>query len=147
MAVRRYRIFWNLLSKDPPGGVAVTADIPDAWTDDLDPTGSTELTVPGLGMFSKPTITAIAAAGDSDAARVEWALKQNFGDSLASAERVDRDGGRVWAVATRPNGQLLARMIVPAGRGVVVAGVLLAPAEASKLAEIERVLETIRAGE
>jgi hypothetical protein len=145
MAKRTYHIIWNVMTKEPAGGVPVTAEIPDAWTAEVDPTGSPSFAVPGLGGFTRPAITAVPATGADDAARIEAVAKLQFGDDLAAARREPRAGGRSWIVSTRASGHVHARMLVPAAApGVVVASVLLAPAEASRLAEIERVFETVR---
>lgn len=147
MANRSYRIFWNAASQEPAGGVAVTADVPASWTEQVDATGAPKFTVPGLGTFSKPAITAVAASGDDDRARLESAIAQQLGADLASASRTDKGGGRVWIVARRASGHTHARLFLPAAApGVVSASIVLAPDEASKLPEIERAFETIRVG-
>ena len=137
MPTRTYRIFWNVAAQEPPGGVAVTAEIPASWTESVDATGSARFAVPGLGAFSKPAITAIASAD------LESTIRSQFGDDLARATRSDR-GGRTWIVATRATGHVHARLFAPVPGGVVIASVLLAPAEASKLPEIERAFGTVR---
>lgn len=144
MPTRTYQIFWNPVDREPPGGITVTADIPSGWTEELDPGGSPTFTVPGMGAVSTPTIAALAAQGGDDRARVEWMIEQQIGAALASARRSNVAGGTL-VVATRGTGHVIARLFIATrAPGVVVAGTLLAPADAAKLPEIERVLATVR---
>lgn len=142
---RAYGLFWTITG-NPPGGIAVTADIPADWAETLDGMHSPSFAVPGMP-GALIAIVAIHAPGASASERLAWAMAQQFGGELAEVTRAPRADGRLWAVH-QPGGRLHARMFLPAPHDSVVMATAMtftpAPAPAGWLSELERVFETVR---
>jgi hypothetical protein len=138
---RTYTLFWTTAG-DPPGGIRVTAEIPDGWTETLDGMGGPAFTVPGHAQ-ALVGIAAIRASGASDGERIAWAMRQQFDDAAGVTQAV-RGDGRVWAVA-QASGRVHARMFVAAAHDSVVMASAMASGDAGLLGAVERVLDSVRA--
>jgi hypothetical protein len=143
---RRYTLRWRADADDPPGGVAVQADVPDGWQEEITPTGGPRFRIEGFGGAGGPAIVMIHAPGDSAKARLDWAIGQQFDVAdLGAARREDRADGRVWIEHRRRNGFVHARMFVPAPAvgGVVMATVMLSQADAAELDRLRAFFESV----
>jgi len=144
---RTYTLRWRADADDPPGGVAVRADIPKGWQEEVTPTGGPRYRVEGFGGAGGPAIVMIHAPGADAAAQLAWAIGQQFDAAeLGAARREDRPDGRVWIEHRRPPGFVHARMFVPAPAvgGVVMASVMLTPTDAERLQELRAFFESVR---
>jgi hypothetical protein len=124
-------------------GVRVTADVPADWTEDTTPRGP-RFKVADLRGPGGPAITYLNAPGATPAARLAWAIDQQYtAAELAAAKRTDHPDGRVW-IASTGKGGVDARMFLTPATGVVMVVIALLPDQADRLATLQPFAESVR---
>lgn len=135
---KHYTLFWSV-QKEPPGGVSISADVPPAWTESLDPMGEptfrTDLVRAGVSLMLS------TAEGDSEAARLEHVYLRQFQvpDAPLPPKEALPDGS-LWVVNQFDDGATEARRLIAAApdKGVVMCIVRLRSEERGQLEALKK---------